>query len=161
MKTMPFLFGLTVALVLMILLPFLMITINNHVSFPVVNYVFLKIIGVLLVGLGVFIFLFNSFAFKRYGKGTPVPIEPPKELVTVGLYKNVRNSMYLGYFGIVFGEFFIFGHLFLLFYAVVFIMLTHLYVVFIEEPKLKERFGQDYLDYIKMVPRWIPKFNIF
>ena len=157
MKIKSLLFGLTVGLVLMILLPYFMTTINNQVSLPVVNHIFLKIVGVILVGLGVFIFLFNTFAFKRYGRGTPVPIEPPKELVAEGLYKYVRNSMYLGYFGIVFGEFFILGHLSLLIYAIAFVILTHLYVVFVEEPGLKERFGNNYKQYLKSVPRWLPK----
>ena len=157
MKIKSFFFGLTVGLALMILLPYLMVKINNQLLFPVVNDIFLKIVGVILAGLGVFIFLYSSFAFKRYGKGTPVPIEPPKELVAVGLYKHVRNSMYLGYFGIVFAEFLIFGHLFLLFYAIVFVILTHLYVVFVEEPGLKIRFGNHYDQYLKSVPRWVPK----
>ena len=157
MKIKSLLFGLTVGIVLMILLPYFMMTINNQASLPVVNYVFLKILGVILVGLGIFIFLFNTFAFKRYGRGTPVPIEPPQELVAKGLYKYIRNSMYLGYFGIVFGEFFILGHLTLLFYAMLFVILTHLYVVFIEEPGLKKRFGNNYERYIKSVPRWLPK----
>ena len=159
MKIKSLLFGLTVGIVLMILLPYFMMTINNQVSLPVVNYIFLKIFGVISVGLGVFIFLFNTFAFKRYGRGTPVPIEPPQELVAEGLYKYVRNSMYLGYFGIVFGEFFIFGHLSLLFYAIVFVILTHLYVVFVEEPGLKKRFGDNYGRYLKSVPRWLPKLS--
>ncbi len=159
MKIKSLLFGLTVGLVLMILLPYFMMTTNNQVSLPVVNHIFLKIVGVISVGLGVYIFLVNTFAFKHFGRGTPVPIEPPKELVAEGLYKYVRNSMYLGYFGIVFGEFFIFGHLFLLFYAILFVILTHLYVVFVEEPGLKKRFGGDYDRYCKSVPRWIPKLN--
>ena len=157
MKIKSLLFGLTVGFGLMILLPYFMMTINNQLPLPVVNHTFLKIIGVALVALGVFIFLFNTFAFKRYGSGTPVPIEPPKELVAEGLYKYVRNSMYLGYFGIVFGEFFILGHLTLLFYAMLFVILTHLYVVFNEEPGLKKRFGNNYERYIKSVPRWLPK----
>ena len=159
MKIKSFFFGLTVGLTLMIFLPYLIVLLNIKVGFPVIDSLFLKILGMTLVGLGIFIFLFNSLAFWRYGKGTPVPIEPPKELVAVGLYRYVRNSMYLGYFEIVFGEFLIFGYLFLLVYAIIFVMLTHLYVVFVEEPGLKKRFGGNYDRYCKSVPRWIPKFN--
>lgn len=159
MKVKSFLFGLMVGFVLMILIPFLMATLNNWLLLPVIDSVQLKIIGAVLAGLGISTFLLNTFSFKRYGKGTPVPIQPPKELVAVGLYKYVRNSMYLGYFGIVFGEYFIFGHLLLLFYAVVFVILTHLFVIYIEEPGLKKRFGNKYEQYLKSVPRWIPKLS--
>ena len=159
MKIKSLLFGLIVGLVLMILLPYFMMTINDQVSLPIVNHIFLKIAGLILVGSGVFIFLVNTFAFKHFGRGTPVPIEPPKELVAEGLYKYVRNPMYLGYFGIVFGEFFIFGHLSLLIYAILFVILTHLYVVFVEEPGLKKRFGDDYGRYLKSVPRWLPEMS--
>ncbi len=159
MKIKSFLFGLMVGIVIFILLPYFMMIINNQLSLPVFNHTFLKIIGLVLVVSGVFVFLFNTFAFRRFGKGTPVPIEPPKELVAVGLYKYVRNSMYLGYFGIFFGEFLIFGHLLLLFYTIVFVILTHLYVVFVEEPGLMKRFGNNYKQYFKSVPRWFPNLN--
>lgn len=159
MKIKSFLFGLTVGLLLMIIFPTIFIYLNNYFSFPVIDTTSLKAIGLVSVGLGVLIFSVNLLTFKRVGGGTPVPIEPPKRLVVVGLYRYVRNSMYLGYFGIILGGFFIFGHLLLLLYFFTFVLLTHVYVISIEEPELKKRFGNDYDQYLRLVPRWIPKIN--
>ncbi len=71
------------------------------------------------------------------------------------IYRYTRNPMYLGYFGIVLGEFFFFGNLLLFFYFLFIVLFVNLYLLFIEEPKLRKRFGSEYEDYIKKVPRWI------
>lgn len=159
MKVKSLLFGLTVGLLLMIIFPTIFIYLNNYFSFSIIDATSLKTIGFILAGLGVLIFSVNLLTLKHVGRGTPVPIEPPKRLVIVGLYRYVRNSMYLGYFGIILGEFFIFGHWLLLVYFFTFVLLTHLYVVSIEEPGLKKRFGNNYDQYLRSVPRWIPKIN--
>jgi len=93
--------------------------------------------------------------FIKIGGGTPAPIEPPKELVIKGIYRFTRNPIYIGYFLILLGEFFIFGYLLLLFYFIAMLVFMQIYVVYIEEPKLKKRFGEAYKDYMKNVPRWL------
>ena len=105
------------------------------------------------------LFLYCSSLFIIFGKGTPVPIEPPKKIVQQGLYKYVRNPMYLGYFAMVIGEALLFGAALLFVYVIVFILTTHIYVVYFEENDLKKRFGNSYDEYTKQVPRWIPKIN--
>jgi protein-S-isoprenylcysteine O-methyltransferase Ste14 len=95
--------------------------------------------------------------FTLSGRGTPMPIDPPKELVVTGFYRYVRNPIYVGVLSIFLGHFLWFGHWALLIYAVFAFLGVHLFIVFYEEPTLKRKFGVAYEDYLKRVPRWIPR----
>ena len=110
-----------------------------------------------LIGVVVLVWCFWDFLVK--GKGTPAPIEPPKELVVSGLYKYVRNPMYVGILLVILGHFLWFGYWNLLIYAAVVFAAFSAFVIFYEEPTLKRNFGAAYEDYLKRVPRWIPKFR--
>ena len=100
---------------------------------------------------------FANFSFK--GQGTPNPMDPPKELVATGLYRYVRNPIYLGTLTIILGHFLWFKTIWLLAYVVVMFLAFHLFVTSYEELTLKKKFGAAYEDYYKRVPRWIPKFK--
>lgn len=108
-----------------------------------------------LTGLAMLVWCFWDFLAK--GKGTPAPIEPPKELVVSGLYNYVRNPMYVGIASILIGHFLWFGFWNLLVYLAIVVIAFHLFVTLYEEPNLRERFGAAYEDYCKRVPRWIPQ----
>jgi protein-S-isoprenylcysteine O-methyltransferase Ste14 len=110
-----------------------------------------------LISLVTILWCFWDFASK--GKGTPAPIEPPKELVVSGLYQYVRNPMYVGVFLVIIGHFFWFGYWGLLIYAFIFLISVHLFVTLYEEPHLKKTFGDAYEQYLQRVPRWIPRFK--
>lgn len=108
-----------------------------------------------LIGVMVVLWCFADFTFK--GHGTPNPIDPPKELVSSGLYRYVRNPIYVGVLTIILGHFLWFKAVWMLVYAVVVFLVCHLFVTLYEEPTLKQRFGSAYENYCKSVPRWIPK----
>ena len=110
-----------------------------------------------VIGTTVLIWCFWDFLVK--GKGTPAPIDPPKELVVSGLYKYVRNPMYVGILLVILGHFLWFGFWNLLIYAAVVFAAFSAFVIFYEEPTLKRNFGAAYEDYLKRVPRWIPRFR--
>jgi protein-S-isoprenylcysteine O-methyltransferase Ste14 len=110
-----------------------------------------------LIGSLVVLWSFWDFTFK--GRGTPVPIDPPKELVVTGLYRYVRNPIYVGVLAIFLGHFLWFGYWALLIYTVLAFIGVHFFVVLYEEPTLKRKFGAAYEDYLKTVPRWIPRFR--
>jgi len=97
--------------------------------------------------------------FGRTGRGTPAPIAPPKRLVVVGLYRYVRNPMYLGLAAGWMGLWVVFGHASLA--AIVAVaaaaLLVHLFVRFYEEPTLRKKFGADYHQYCRNVRRWWPR----
>jgi len=97
--------------------------------------------------------------FTKSGGGTPAPWEPPKELVTTGPYRYVRNPMISGAILILLGETVLFNSWPLFLWTIVFLAGKMLYLPFIEEKKLKQRFGEPYLEYMAHVPRWIPRFK--
>jgi len=108
-----------------------------------------------IIGTAVLIWCFWDFVQK--GKGTPAPIDPPKELVVSGLYNHVRNPMYVGIILILIGHFLWFGFWSLVAYAIVVFIAFSAFVIFYEEPNLKKRFGAAYAEYCKRVSRWIPR----
>jgi protein-S-isoprenylcysteine O-methyltransferase Ste14 len=95
--------------------------------------------------------------FLVNGRGTPAPIDPPKELVAVGLYRFVRNPMYVAGIITLIGWILWSPSLALIIAPFLFFIAAHLFVTFYEEPTLKKKFGTPYEDYFKRVPRWIPR----
>ncbi len=110
-----------------------------------------------LFAVGAMIYLHCLWLFATRGQGTPAPFDPPKKLVWRGLYKWVRNPMYLGIFALVAGEalFLRSGHI--LVYLICLLCLFQLFVVGYEENALRAKFGAVYEDYKRVVPRWLPR----
>ena len=97
--------------------------------------------------------------FGWTGRGTPAPFIPPQRLVVVGLYRYVRNPMYVGLATGWLGLWIVFGHAnpALIATVVAVALGIHLFVVFYEEPTLRKKFGADYEDYCRNVRRWWPR----
>ena len=95
--------------------------------------------------------------FYVSGKGTIAPWDPPRRLVVVGLYRFVRNPMYVAVLVLVAGWDLAFGSLALGIYLVVLAVGFHLRVVLGEEPRLRMRFGAEWDVYSGRVPRWVPR----
>ena len=95
--------------------------------------------------------------FTVNGRGTPAPFDPPKELVAVGLYRFVRNPMYVAGILALFGWLLWSPSLPLIVAPFLFFAAAHVFVTFYEEPALKRKFGAAYEDYLNRVPRWIPR----
>jgi protein-S-isoprenylcysteine O-methyltransferase Ste14 len=95
--------------------------------------------------------------FVRRGGGTPVPLDPPKKIVSEGLFARVRNPMYSAYVAIAFGEAILYRSWALVGYALAFALLLHGYVVRFEEPRLRARFGAAYERYCEGSGRWLPR----
>ena len=113
--------------------------------------------GILLLVLGTMGYLWCALDFAVAGRGTPAPIDPPKALVARGLYRFVRNPMYLSVLLVLLGESLLYGSWLLLRYAVVVAVIFHLVVVLYEEPALRRKFGESYEEYRRAVPRWAPR----
>ena len=110
-----------------------------------------------VLATGIAIFLWCVFDFVTSGKGTPDPNRPPTELVVHGLFRLVRNPMYVGVVTTVTGEALLFLSPGLLALAAVVLVVFHLRVVIYEEPTLARTFGADWDDYRRRVPRWLPR----
>jgi protein-S-isoprenylcysteine O-methyltransferase Ste14 len=113
-------------------------------------------LGILLALLGLSIYVWTASDFVRIGRGTPAPVFPTDRLVVRGLYRYVRNPMYLGVLSWLLGEICFFESLWLLLYTAVVMTVIHTFIVLYEEPTLQRSFGQAYTDYRAHVRRWIP-----
>jgi len=144
----------------MIAAPLLIASFNDRLGLPKFLFSASKTIGQFLVLAGIIVLADCFRVIKKFGEGTPVPVEPPKRLVTEGLFQFTRNPMYLALFAIILGEAFFLGHLLLFIYFLLLAFLFNLYVVKIEEPELRKRFGKEYEKYCQKVPRWLLKKSI-
>jgi protein-S-isoprenylcysteine O-methyltransferase Ste14 len=135
------------------LVPWFLLQSSGGVAFPTLS---IWLIGLLPLLFGIGLFLWCDGLFTFVGKGTLAPIDAPIFLVRDGPYQWVRNPMYISVLSIVLGEAILF-HSFLLFgYTLLFWLVTHLFVVFVEEPSLRRQFGESYQAYLRTVPRWLP-----
>jgi protein-S-isoprenylcysteine O-methyltransferase Ste14 len=112
-------------------------------------------IALILVGL---VPLFESMVrFIRIGRGTLVPTTPTEHLVVSGLYRYMRNPMYVGVLTVLLGEVLLFESRDMLIYAAVVWLGIHLFICFYEEPTLTRRYAEQYAAYKRNVPRWLPR----
>jgi len=113
-----------------------------------------RILGGILIIVGVpgLVDSFSRFALE--GLGTPAPIAPPQKLVVTGLYRYVRNPIYIAVVAVIVGQALLFGDWRLIWYGA---LLWLVAVVMYEEPTLKETFGTEYESFRTNVPRWIPR----
>jgi protein-S-isoprenylcysteine O-methyltransferase Ste14 len=117
----------------------------------------LRAVGALLVAVGV-AFLLHTFArFVTEGIGTPAPVAPTERLVVGGVYRHVRNPMYLAVGATIVGQALLFGSPVLLAYAAAFGAVVFGFVRLYEEPALRAQFGADYDAYRRAVPGWKPR----
>lgn len=116
-------------------------------------------LGLLCIGLGAVLLAACIVEFARSGRGTLSPVDPPCHLVVRGLYRYVRNPMYLSVTTIVLGEVLLTHSTALAFYWAIWFLGANLFVIGYEEPTLRRRFGASYDEYTEQVGRWIPRFR--
>ncbi len=115
-----------------------------------------RLLGVVSVVVGVACYLWCAWEFVFAGRGTPAFWDPPSRFVSRGLYRLVRNPIYVGAMLILIGEAVAFASVVLVVYVVLMWWVFHCIVMLVEEPTLKETFGAAYEEYCRTVPRWIP-----
>jgi protein-S-isoprenylcysteine O-methyltransferase Ste14 len=128
-----------------------------RVAPPLLGFFPFRILGVLMIAAGLPVLLDSFIRFAIQGLGTPAPIAPPQRLVVTGLYRHVRNPMYVAVALLVFGQGLVFGSVRLLEYGVIVWLAFYAFVVLYEEPKLRRKFGNEYDQFCARVPRWIPR----
>ena len=117
----------------------------------------LVLMGLLLIAVGLALWLWTLRLFMRIGKGTLAPWDPTRHLVVVGPYCRVRNPMITAVLAVLLGEALLFGSPALLAWFGIFFGINWIWFVLHEEPGLEDRFGDEYRDYSRNVPRWIPR----
>lgn len=117
----------------------------------------LSVAGVLLVAAGGLVLLHAFARFVVEGLGTPAPIAPTRQLVVGGLYRYVRNPMYLAVAATILGQAMMLGRPVLLPYVLLFAVVVVAFVRLYEEPTLGRQFGAEYDAYRRAVPGWWPR----
>jgi protein-S-isoprenylcysteine O-methyltransferase Ste14 len=112
-------------------------------------------LGLMVVGAGIVLSAFARFVLE--GRGTPAPVAPTPRLVVGGLYRHVRNPMYLAVAATIIGQALLLGRPELLVYAALFLGTTAMFVHWYEEPTLREQYGDEYEAYRRAVPGWWPR----
>jgi protein-S-isoprenylcysteine O-methyltransferase Ste14 len=97
--------------------------------------------------------------FSRHGRGTPLPADAPRQLVTTGLFRRIRNPIMAAELLVIWAVALYLASVGAILYAVAMSIGAHLGVVHIEEPELRKRFGPSYEEYCRSVPRWLPGFG--
>jgi protein-S-isoprenylcysteine O-methyltransferase Ste14 len=116
-----------------------------------------RALGAVLVVAGAAIVLHAFVQFILEGRGTPAPVAPTEELVVGGVYRRLRNPMYVAVTAVIGGQALLLGSLELGVYAVCFWAVTAAFVMLYEEPVLMRRYGDRYRTYRDNVPAWIPR----
>lgn len=107
--------------------------------------------------IGAALYFLCVWNFAVVGRGTPGPWDAPRQFVAVGPYRWVRNPIYIAALLVVLGEAWLFLSMPLLLYCAAMAIFCHLFVIGYEEPTLRRRFGETYVEYVRTVSRWIPR----
>ena len=124
---------------------------------PAIGWFPLRVAGGTLVAAGALVLLDSFARFAIQGLGTPAPVFPTRHLVVSGLYRYVRNPMYIAVVAIIAGQGLIFGNVRVLAYGALVWLAFHLFVIAYEEPTLRATFGPEYEAFCGGVSRWIPR----
>jgi protein-S-isoprenylcysteine O-methyltransferase Ste14 len=150
--------GLVVFFGMLFLVVFGSIYMDRVLGFPkLLPGAICTLIGMILLILGLVVWVWCVVWFLK-AKGTPVPLNPPRELVTEGPYAWSRNPMLTGVFAFLFGIGFLLHSVTMVFvWTPVFIIFNILELKLVEEPELERRFGENYLEYKQSVPMFVPR----
>jgi protein-S-isoprenylcysteine O-methyltransferase Ste14 len=117
----------------------------------------LQVVGALVIAAGLAVLVQAFVRFVVDGFGTPAPVAPTEELVISGLYRHVRNPMYIAVVAIIAGQALVFGQPVVLAYAAAMWVVFAAFVRAYEEPTLLETYGAQYDAYRRAVPAWLPR----
>lgn len=117
----------------------------------------LQAAGAVLAAAGAVVLADSFLRFAMEGLGTPAPVAPTERLVVTGLYRHVRNPMYVAVIALILGQALLFGSRPLAVYGAAVWLCFHLFVLGYEEPTLRAAYGAEYDAFCRRVPRWIPR----
>ena len=148
------LFFLFVPCVVAGLVPFLL---TDRYSMPVSPHPAVAVVAGILIAAGLAVLIHAFVRFAVEGLGTPAPVAPTARLVVGGVYRHVRNPMYLAVLSIILGQALLFSAILVAVYALAVAAAVVSFVHFYEEPVLARRHGAEYEAYRRAVPGWLPR----
>lgn len=119
----------------------------------------ISVLGLVVLGMGLVLFGASVYEFVTRGRGTLAPWDPPRELVIHGPYRYVRNPMISGVLLLLIAEAILLRSAAHGAWAALFAVINAIYIPLLEEPQLERRFGVDYRDYRRNVPRLVPRLS--
>lgn len=140
-----------------VLAPWGLIALNRALAWPRWQSGAGRVVGPVLVLAALAVVAHCAALFSRVGDGRPFFADPPRRLVATGLYRRSRNPIYAAEIAVLLGFFLHRGEIALLVYAALFAAAVRLWVVRVEEPALRRRFGKEYERYARAVPRWLAR----
>lgn len=149
-----FVFAIGIVSFVLVYLPYKIVTAENHTVIAGIGR--LRFAGYIFIGSGIIGYLICFWNFIVDAKGSPIPGDT-QYLIVKGLYRYVRNPIYISACLILLGEALLFQSLEMFYYLFGGIVVFHLFVVFVEEPFLRNKFGDDYERYCNSVRRWVPR----
>jgi protein-S-isoprenylcysteine O-methyltransferase Ste14 len=133
--------------------PLLLVLLTGTEAWPVA----VRVLGGVLVAAGLLVLLDVFRRFGREGAGTPSPAAPTRRLIATGAYRHVRHPMYVATAAVIVGEGLLLGAPVLLVAAAVYLLAMAALSRWVEEPRLRERFGAEHEVYRQAVPGWVPR----
>lgn len=117
----------------------------------------LRVLGGLLVAAGLPLVVLAFVRFVTEGRGTPAPVAETDRLVIGGPYRWVRNPMYVAVGSVIAGQALLLGQPVLWIWLAAFGAAVAAFVHGYEEPRLSEKYGEEYEAYRRAVPAWVPR----
>ena len=150
---------LALPFMVLIVIPSILYFFFSNQTFPKLGLppFILPLIGIIVLITGLLLFIQAIILFIKIGKGTLAPWNPTRQLVVKSLYRYMRNPMITGVFFILLSESLLIQSTAIGIWCVSFFVINHVYFIFKEEPDLEKRFGEEYIEYKKHVPRWLPR----
>ena len=142
-------------IIVLILVP---LYIERNIS---IKYILTLSIGLIIMCIGLYIMTMTISTFIRIGKGTLAPWSPTQKLIIDGMYRYVRNPMIIGVMTVLIGESIAIKSINIFIWVVIFFIINNIFFVLYEEPNLENKFGDEYREYKKNAPRWIPRLRPF
>ena len=130
-----------------------------RVQRPLPYWTPLRLVGAILLVAGAVVLVRAFVQFVKEGIGTPAPVAPTERLVVSGLYRYVRNPMYLAVLATIVGQALLLGQPGLLIYAAIVALAFVVFVAAYEEPTLRAQYGVEYDAYRRQVPAWWPRWR--
>jgi protein-S-isoprenylcysteine O-methyltransferase Ste14 len=124
---------------------------------PLAHWAPVRVAGVIMLTAGAIVLAQAFVRFVAEGRGTPAPVAPTERLVTGGLYRHVRNPMYVAVVAAITGQALALGQPVLLGYAAAVWITVASFVRWYEEPALARQFGAQYEAYRRSVRAWWPR----
>ena len=142
-----------------LVLPYLIVRAEHPSSdsLAISSSTILLVVGLVLSACGLTLLIATIRMFILIGRGTIMPWNPTRKLITGSVYGHVRNPMISSIIILQVGEAFVFASLGMAVLALIFFVVNTVYFIYSEEPGLEKRFGVEYIEYKQNVPRWLPR----